>query len=160
MSDKPEAVIVDVDGTLADVTPYRHHVLTRPKNFKAFHREAMEAAPIQSTLDWVGEHVAQGRQPLIVTARMSSWFDETNTWLERHMPWHYFGPFMRGNKDYRPDYVIKSEILAALRESWTIVAAIDDNPSVVKLWEEHGIPTTVVPGWLEEAPDPAKLLQD
>lgn len=147
---KPQAVIVDVDGTLANVDQYRHHVLTRPKNFEAFHREAMEAPPIQSTIDWVLDHHREGRVIIVVTARMSSWFRETTDWLDKHLPVPYFGPAMRKNKDYRPDYIIKREILDNLREMYDIVAAIDDNPHVVELWESEGIPTTIVPGWLED----------
>jgi len=147
---KPEAVIVDVDGTLADVTQYRHHVLTRPKNFDAFHREAMEAPPIQSTLDWVLDEHEAGRTIFVVTARMETWREETTEWLNKYMPVTYAGPLMRKNKDYRPDFVIKREILEKIRTYYDVVGAIDDNPNVVQLWESEGIPTTIVPGWLED----------
>lgn len=147
---KPEAVIVDVDGTLADVTQYRHHVLTRPKNFDAFHREAMDAPPIRSTIDWTLDHHRAERAILVVTARMETWREETTAWLDRHVPHAYIGPFMRRDKDYRPDFEIKREILVKIRTVYTVVGAIDDNPNVVRLWESEGIPTTIVPGWLDD----------
>lgn len=150
---KPTGVIVDLDGTLADVTPYRHHVLTRPKDFHAFHTGAMDAEPIGSTLEWVTERHAAGHVILVVTARMSSWHHETTAWLHRHMPVPFHGPHMRGFRDYRPDYEIKYEILGHLRARFDIVEAIDDNPSVVEIWRSVGIPTTIVPGWAEEHPD-------
>ncbi len=49
--------------------------------------------------------------------------------------------------DGRPDVEVKADILARIRRTWTVVAAVDDNPSVVGLWRSHGIPTHVVPGW-------------
>ena len=53
----------------------------------------------------------------------------------------------RRDGDYRPDCAVKREIHAELADRYHIRAAIDDNPNVVQLWEELGIPVTVVPGW-------------
>ena len=53
----------------------------------------------------------------------------------------------RASYDNRPDYEVKRDILRELRESYEIIHAWDDNPSVIKLWQEEGIPVTIVPGW-------------
>lgn len=55
--------------------------------------------------------------------------------------------FMRGNKDHRSDVLVKRDILHQIRKSWKVVWAVDDNPSIVKLWKEEGIPVTIVEGW-------------
>lgn len=56
---------------------------------------------------------------------------------------------MRGDDDVRPDVEVKRRIHEILLRDhdYRIVEAIDDNPSIVALWRELGIPTTVVPGW-------------
>ena len=157
---KPTAVIVDCDGTLFDVSSVRHHVMQKPKNFHAFHTEALDCPPIPDTLEWIAEQHAAGHAIVVVTARMSSWFHETSEWLRRHVPVPYYGPMMRPFRDYRPDFEIKSEILAHMRGMFDVVAAIDDNPAVIALWESHGIPTTRVPGWDENGPyQPRAALQ-
>jgi hypothetical protein len=56
---------------------------------------------------------------------------------------------MRSDGDYRPDYIVKKEIVDRLLIRYDIVKAYDDNPNVVKLWSEYGIPCIVVPGWIE-----------
>jgi hypothetical protein len=55
--------------------------------------------------------------------------------------------YMRGDKDNRPDYLVKKDILAAIRTSFNPIHAVDDNPSVIALWEEEGISTTIVEGF-------------
>lgn len=58
---------------------------------------------------------------------------------------------MRGDRDDRPDVEVKREIHEFLSRRYDIVAAIDDNPSIVSLWRSLGIETTVMPGWDNEA---------
>lgn len=143
------AIIVDVDGTLVDVTSVRHHVLNRPKDFDAFHREAETCPPIDSIADLVA-HLAGARfDIIIVTARMRRWEASTTGWLLKHsIPCDEL--HMRADGDYRPDYEIKREILADIRTRHDVILAIDDNPAVVALWRSEGIPTIEVPGWAEE----------
>jgi hypothetical protein len=54
---------------------------------------------------------------------------------------------MRADNDFRPDYEVKKDILARIRNSWDVVEAWDDNPNVTRLWQEEGIPFVLVPGW-------------
>lgn len=144
-----EAVIVDVDGTLCDVSGVRHYVLSDPRrrNYDAFHAASALCPPIPSTLEWVEAQRAQGRAILVVTARSSQWWYLTRVWMRK---WGISadGFYMREHGDQRGDRVVKTEILAKIRASgYQVVAAIDDNPAVVALWESEGIPVTVVPGW-------------
>jgi hypothetical protein len=59
--------------------------------------------------------------------------------------------WMRGPRDQRPDCDVKAGILAKIRQRYTPVAAWDDNPNVIQLWEREHIPVTVVPGWTDYA---------
>jgi cytosine/adenosine deaminase-related metal-dependent hydrolase len=56
---------------------------------------------------------------------------------------------MRGDDDHRKDYLVKKDILDRIQKHWTVVHAVDDNPAVIQLWEENGIPTTIIEGWDE-----------
>lgn len=144
-----DAVIVDVDGTLCDVSSVRHHIATRPKNFGAFHAGSAQCPPVAQTLAFIEAHHAAGRVIVVVTARMYQWEGLTRTWLNQHLTVPYVGPFMRGDDDLRPDVEVKRRIHEILVRDYRyrFVEAIDDNPSIVALWHELGIPTTVVPGW-------------
>lgn len=153
LSPTPErrpAVIFDCDGTLVDVTSIRHHVLdTKKKNFDAFHYGSI-FCPAH---DWVVEdairHYEDGNTVLVVTARERRWEELTVNWLaDAGVPYHEI--HMRPTGDFRRDTVIKKEILDLLLDDYDIVHAYDDNPAIIDLWIEHGIPVTLVPGWAEE----------
>jgi hypothetical protein len=55
--------------------------------------------------------------------------------------------FMRDNDDNRPDYEVKKDILNKIQDFWVVVHAVDDNPNVIRLWEENKIPTTKIGTW-------------
>jgi hypothetical protein len=147
MASRRRAVIADVDGTLANVSAIRHHVASKPKNFDAFHSESANVPPNQQALDYVARHHEAGFVVLVVTARLQKWSGLTRTWLERHMPVPFDGPFHRPDGDFRPDVQVKRDIHRYLARTYDIRGCIDDNPNVVALWEELGIPTEIVPGW-------------
>lgn len=144
-----DAVIFDMDGTLADVSGIRHH-LRKPKgqkDFDAFHRESIDCPanlePWTSAV-FLG---ALGVKILIVTARQAKWRYHTILWLhEQHIP--YSELYMRTDGDFRPDYEIKRDLLAQIRrDGYNPILAWDDNPAIVQLWTEEGIPCMIVPGW-------------
>lgn len=144
---KKSAYIFDVDGTLVDTSSVIHHVLKRPKDFDAFHSEALNAPPHHHVIKMTHKAKFDGHDVIVVTARREKWKMQTELWLKTHgVP--YDAIYTRGNKDYRPDYEVKKDILKTIENDWFVVHAVDDNPNVIKLWEEHGIPTTTVEGWI------------
>lgn len=153
---KPKAVIVDCDGTLVDVSSIRHYVLAAlkadgsyvTKNFDAFHKESVNCPPIVETVDQVKAWHANGYHILIVTARGSNYYPQTAWWLAEHAIPHSELE-MRESWDQRPDYEVKKDIYFKLSLKYDVIHAVDDNPSVLTLWRELGIPVTVVPGWME-----------
>jgi phosphoglycolate phosphatase-like HAD superfamily hydrolase len=150
MNNKPKAIIFDMDGTLANVSGIRHYLRPTPphrsKNFDAFHAESVDCPPNPAVLNHAMVAHLLGHQIIIVTARRARWRHHTAWWLALHGV-HSDAMFMRGDKDNRPDYLVKQDILAAIQHTWDVVHAVDDNPSVIALWQEHGIPTTIVEGW-------------
>ena len=60
----------------------------------------------------------------------------------------YHALMMRGNDDYRPDWEVKQEMLADMRnEGLDPKIAVDDRPSVVMMWRDHGLTCFDVGGW-------------
>jgi hypothetical protein len=76
---KPAAVIIDVDGTLADVSSIRHFVRQRPKDFDSFHAASVNVPPHQQAVDLAHAAHAVGQVVIIVTARRHRW--------RRHSRW-------------------------------------------------------------------------
>jgi hypothetical protein len=150
-----DAVLVDVDGTLVDVSSVRHHViLTHPENrgyrdYDAFHRSASWCPPIRAVVDAVAAEKACGRAVLIMTARKEAWKPHTIGWLDGLVEWEEI--YMRADCDDRPDAAVKADLLRKVRaRGWNVVRAYDDNPSIIKLWKMEGIPVIEVPGWYPE----------
>lgn len=143
---KPTAYIFDMDGTLVDISGIVHYVLSRPKDLESFHKESINAPANFKVVQMVYDAVSNGHEIVIVTARDALWRHHTAMWLALNkIPSHAM--FMRKRNDSRKDYVIKKEILAKIRQSWEVVHAVDDNPAVLKLWEEENIPITRIPGY-------------
>ena len=143
-------MIFDVDGTLADVRGIRHHVLgTGRKNFDAFHSESVNVPPHQHVANAARVAYLLGHDPVVVTARKVRWARHTGMWLAMHdIP--SAAMFMRGDADSRSDVEVKRDILKAIKKSWNVVAAWDDNPKSIELWESEGIPTNIVEGWIND----------
>lgn len=143
---KRPCAIFDMDGTLANVSGIRHLVAQRPKDFDAFHRESVNVPPNHEVVALAQDFHDNGIDVVVVTARKHMWRNQTAWFLAMHeVP--SVALFMRHDKDQRKDVEVKRDILARIRQTWEPVAAVDDNPSVVALWVEEGIPTHVVPGW-------------
>jgi len=146
---KPPAVICDVDGTMCDVSAVRHFVARPRRDFDAFHAASAECPPITETITWIEEMADAGHRILVVTARMEKWRELTATWVARNVTRPIAELAMRADGDFRPDFEVKREIHAALSRRYDIRHAVDDNPHVIRLWTEIGIPVRVVPGWVD-----------
>lgn len=147
------AVIFDMDGTLADVSSIRHHLTkfdetkrTVVKHFHRFHAASVSVPPHHHVVNAAQVAKIMGNDVLVVTARKHMWRHHTAWWLAMHdVPSDML--MMRGNEDNRKDYEVKKDMLDTIRKAYNVIHAWDDNPSIIKLWTEEGIPTTVVPGW-------------
>jgi FMN phosphatase YigB (HAD superfamily) len=143
------AVIFDMDGTLADVSSIRHYLDPNDrgrKNFDKFHSESVNVPPHSHVANAAQMAHLLGHAVLIVTARMHRYRNHTAFWLAMHgIPSDAL--FMRADEDYRKDYEVKGDMLTTIRKAWNPIHAWDDNPSIIQLWNDEGIPCTVVPGW-------------
>ena len=143
---KPTAYIFDVDGTLANVDPYLHYVRGSNRDYDAFHEASIDALPNMEVMQMLNNAVSDKHAILVVTSRKEKWRGLTSMWLAINNARSH-ALFMRADNDNRPDYDVKKDILNKINNYWTVVHAVDDNPSVIKLWEENGIPTTKIGTW-------------
>lgn len=141
-----DAVIFDMDGTLCDVSAILHFVQGEERDYDAFHGAAIDCPPHAYVVDAVAVARAAGNVIVIVTARSSKWRDYTIMWLDRH-DIAFDRLYMRIEADFRHDYVVKADILTAIRQDgFDPVHAWDDSPKVIALWRENGIKVTEVDG--------------
>jgi hypothetical protein len=143
---RPTAHIYDVDGTLANVEPYLHYVRGSSRDYDAFHEASIDALPNIDVLEMLNNSVNDGQAILIVTSRKEKWRGLTSMWLAKNNIRSH-ALFMRSDDDNRPDYEVKKDILNKINKYWDVTHAVDDNPSVIALWEDHKIPTTKIGDW-------------
>lgn len=131
-------VLVDMDGTLADVTHRLHHVRGggRRKNWKRFFEEMVKDRPNEIIAKWVRQ-LEPEYAVIIVSGRPANYARHTIEWLERYrIP--FSGLLMRREGDFRADYIVKKEILDKLPKE-RIAFVIDDRASVCDMWRTSGL---------------------
>ena len=143
---KPKAHIYDVDGTLADVDPYLHYVRGSNKDYDAFHEASIDALPNIEVLEMLNNSVSDEYSVIIVTSRKEKYRGLTSMWLAKNKIVSH-ALFMRADNDNRPDYEAKKDMLDKITELWDVTHAIDDNPNVIRLWEDNNIATTKIGNW-------------
>ena len=140
-----DALLVDMDGTLCDVSAIRHYVTGSRKDFRSFHEASRFCPPRPDVERLVHAAVAARMAIVIVTARDARHERATRDFLVRNrIPFDAL--FMRPWGDQRPDTQVKREMFAAIvAAGFQPIAAIDDRQDIAEVWRSVGIPTVLVP---------------
>lgn len=142
-----DVVLMDMDGTLADVREVSDKYMSNPKkrNFHMFHTMSEFSPPNEDVVTIAHEAHANGFPIVITTARSSDYSQPTINWLKNNgIPASAL--FMRHKGDFRKDYESKKSMLDEIKsEGMNPVHAVDDNPQAVQNWEDNGIPVTKLP---------------
>lgn len=129
-----EAIIVDVDGTLAHITDRDPYDASR----------AMEDTISDAVSNIVAMAYGHGYKVVILTGRHSGHLQVTKDWLEHHGV-EYDEIHCRQEGDDRPDFEIKKELYDQnVRGKYNIKYVIDDRPSVCRMWRSLGLVTLQV----------------
>jgi hypothetical protein len=130
-------IIVDLDGTLTDCRHRLHHLET--KDWGAFFAGMYDDEPNTAVLATVEALMDAHHRIIYCSGRPEQYRSITDRWLLKWMlPIEPL--YMRKKGDYRPDDVIKFELLIQIREEgYDPVLVIDDRPSVVNMWRRHGL---------------------
>lgn len=170
-------VIVDMDGTLANLDARLLYLRTKPKNYDAFYApDNVRADKVNEVIaSWVRSLYWSGRdmsredshEIVIVSGRPDFVARETEDWLDMYaIPYDHI--IMRRGGDRRDDTIVKAEILDLIARSLMrtfgdatphdaiknhIAFSIDDRPTVVEMWRQNGITTFPVhqDRWAETA---------
>jgi predicted kinase len=136
---QPKAIIVDIDGTVADMKDYRG-----PFDWSKVHMDE----PRKVIIQMVRGYKDRGYRVIMVSGRSDDCLDMTALWLDWHLGPNYWDELhMRKADDYRKDNAVKEEIFwTHLAERYNIVAAIDDRPQVLRLWLDLKIPNVISVG--------------
>lgn len=127
----PQAIIVDVDGTVADCTGVRS-----PYDTTKYHLDK----PKEDVIRLIRElHYKCGYLVVFCSGRHEDFYDETYEWLLHHVKVPVEGLFMR-YENGTEDSVIKAELFNRhIRHKYNTVAVFDDRNRVVEMWRSLGL---------------------
>lgn len=140
---KPLAMIVDLDGTIADNSwrdKYRGDLYEQDP-------------PIQDVIDVLLRTINHQQidfekcHVIFLTARDEEHRIETINWLKKNVLidvnvdlQHTL--LMRPHKDERPDFIVKHELFVKhIKEQYNVICSIEDRPRNCRMWRRFGITT-------------------
>jgi len=136
--------IFDLDGTICNNSHRQHYVQGEKKDWDAFSDACGLDTPHIHILE-LAQVLARSYMLIFLTGRSIRAQALTEDWLRQYGLWSGPRLFMRAEGDYRPDDVIKSELMdRILAEGYEVIMAFDDRTSVVKMWRARGIPCAQV----------------
>lgn len=154
-----DAVIWDVDGTVANLDHRLHNVVGKIKNYDKFYEHVDKDLPYKDMFRLLDE-LSIMNDIVFCSGRMEFTREKTEIWIKNHLVFPIpFKLYMRPDNDTRPDYVIKKELLDQIildgYDPWLV---IDDRTSVVKMWRENGLRCLQCAEWEERVKyDPGLL---
>lgn len=126
----PPAILVDVDGTLAHMNGKRG-----PFEWDKVHLDDCDqyVARLVNMYDYCGARV------IVLSGRDGECRESTEQWLRDHAIL-YDDLYMRSAGDMRSDVIVKRELFDNhIRDSYHVIAVIDDRPKVCRMWRELGL---------------------
>lgn len=155
------AVIFDIDGTLADITHRVLHIQKFPKDWDAFYEAMDNDKPIDSVCHLCTIYASISKMPrfnpvqlFFVTGRPEKYRKMTIKWLKETIPElceedivndEQFAQsncelIMRKDGDHRQDYVVKKEVLEKIQSrGYQILFAVEDRKQCVDMYRKQGI---------------------
>lgn len=131
MSDeRPGAVVLDLDGVLADTRHRTSHLRSRPKNWDAFFAEATRDPVHPEGLALAREAVEHGSVVVYLSGRPERTRADTLAWL-RDADVPEGDVVLRPEGDRRPARVVKIAALRRLAGRLRLDVLVDDDPEVV-----------------------------
>lgn len=124
----PEAIIVDIDGTLA------HMDGRSPYDWERVGEDLLD-----ENLGRIIHVLGERFRIIVMSGRSEDCREITQEWLrDNHVKYDYL--FMRPSRDNRPDTIIKYELFDEyVRGRFNITCVYDDRDSVCALWRRMGL---------------------
>ena len=136
---KQKAFLVDIDGTLMDISKRRDikPFIVKEGDLHWYNKD-MPNPPVVETVKAL---IAAGYQPLFVSGRSSIGLSETLKQIAQALQLKMIVLYTRVQGDFRKDVEVKKDIYQKYIESnYDILLALDDRDSVVAFWRSMGIP--------------------
>ena len=134
-----KAILVDLDGTLANVDHRVHHVEKDDPDYKAFHDKMGEDKLNQWCAQLISAMQNERYAIHFVTGREEIYREHTEKWLKEHGI-SFDLLLMRKEGDESTDEDIKESLYNEfIKDQFQVLFVVDDRLSVVKMWRRIGL---------------------
>lgn len=125
-----EVYICDIDGTISALGDREIY------DGSKVHLDTL-IEPTSHIIKTLNKHSA----PVIfLTGRSEEHRDVTEQWL-KNQGFEVNGLYMRRNRDFRPDNIVKYETIKQFEGQVNILGVFDDRPQVIRMWQAIGLQT-------------------
>ena len=153
--DKPDAIIIDLEGTLSDHSARVHHLYN--KQYSSYNAGFL-ADPVN--INFVKILASFDSKIILCTAKEQRYNDDVTEWLRKHNLLNLIdGAYYRENMDQRSSVEVKKDMLVRLEKKYNIIRAFDDREDICKMFRNNGVPATLV-GGKSNSSKPAEQLRE
>ena len=126
----PDAILVDIDGTLALCGERDIYDLNR------VHEDA-----VNRHVAWLVRQLDTGTMVFFMSGRSEEAREATEKWLKDKDLWRPWSElFMRADGDKRRDSIVKRELFDKhIRGNYNVRFCLDDRPQVIRMWAAMGL---------------------
>jgi broad specificity polyphosphatase/5'/3'-nucleotidase SurE len=143
-----KVIVFDIDGTIANTEHRKHWVSSKPKNWAAWNA-GMANDTVHEDIKFIWDALTflNVNHPkyedkiirLFCSGRGEETREVTERWL-RDNDFYWDKLYMRAEKDYRKDSIVKVELLEQIRKDWgEPFLWFDDRSSVVQAIRAQGV---------------------
>ena len=141
-------VIVDLDGTLANIEHRLEYVKRKSPDWDSFYAACKNDVPNEWCVDLMRSLCASGIIVNIVSARRDSERFTTLKWLDKYdIPFNQLLMLRKGS-DNTPDVELKQDWLNGYGKK-SIIFVVDDRQRVVDMWRRNGLVCLQAYAWEE-----------
>lgn len=137
---RERAIIVDIDGTVADMAGHRGPYDTSKYDLDEPHRDVIEIVNALKSDGDDGTYM----DVIFVSGRDTKFRQVTLNWLSAHGI-YYPRLYMRPEGDTRNDAIVKHDLYYEhIHDAWRVVGVFDDRARVLRMWRQIGLTTFAV----------------
>ena len=136
-----KTVIVDIDGTIADITHRLPLIQGESPDWNKFYSQCFQDKPILPMIEVVRGLCMGGFHIAFMTGRVETVRKETYDWILKNCGkmFENCALYMRSDGDHRPDSELKSAMYDQDFKKQNVVAVIEDRNQCVEMWRKKGL---------------------
>ena len=135
-----QAIIVDIDGVLADCSHRLSLIQQTPKNWPEFHSKCGG----DSVNEWAKMFIKKfwdrhDMKVVLLSARVAESKEDTKVWLYMNgIPFDEL--ILRTHGDHRDDHIFKADVYDNyLKNKYDVLLTVEDRKRVVDMWRSKGL---------------------